>query len=206
MHDIDAIYNELNQHLSAHRQQFIAPHLPADPQANPQSFATDVKAYCVLSHAALEDYFETVSLSIMSQAIDRWTNTRQLSDCIIMLLGRYGLHYSFNDDDTGGDLRVFDSVREILAEAKIRFSRDIHDNHGVSLRHLRKLIAPIGFDFIPDANASNAFIQLSKERGLYAHKGRALQVLSPEDADAFVSDCLRYAEWLRDEVKRKGWV
>jgi len=206
MRQLDDIYGELSQHLDAYKQRFISPHVPANPEAQPQSFAFDVKAYCILSHAALEDYFETVSLSIVSQAIDAWITRRQPSECILMLIGRYGIAYSLSDEDAGPDVRIFDTVREMLVDVKKRFSRDIHDNHGVSVRHLRKLVAPIGCDFIPDGNASNAFVQLSKERGIYAHKVGAQQVLAPEDAAGFVTDCLRYAEWLKEELKRKGWV
>jgi len=71
MVDIDALHKELTSHVDELTQKFLATYIPADPSIPPESYAHDVKAYCMLSHAAFEEFFEGIALSLTEYATNK---------------------------------------------------------------------------------------------------------------------------------------
>ncbi len=192
----------LSERLVIYRQRFIEPYIPVDPDVGPEKYELDVKAYCLLTHAAFEQYFEELCLSMMTSAVETWTLSRKLTDCLLMLLARYGMRYELSSDDDGPDIKIYDHVRLMAEEVKRRYSRDIHENHGIPPKYLRSMLVPVGLDFNPDANTTNSLCKLAQERGEYAHRGFLHRSLAPEDAEKYVDDCFHLAEEMRSKAEK----
>jgi len=79
-----------------------------------------------------------------------------------------------------------------------RFSKDVYNNQGISLKYLRRLL--IAIDIKDDVNLLNSLRRLASERGQYAHKRLIKNILSPEDAKNYVGDCLELCE----DIKAKA--
>lgn len=203
MTDVEELYQELVSRLKEYEQRFLKSHIPGKFAVGPEEYELDVKAYCLLSHAAFEEFFEQVALHVMKCAVEAWTEHRQATDVAIMLLTRYGLTYGLPDKDSDvlrDQSSVFDHIRRMLNQAKARFSKEIYNNHGMSPKYLVNLLTPVGIDFSPDPNTYNSLTQLAKQRSSYAHKGLRPDVMPPEDALNYVSDCLRFAEEIKNEA------
>lgn len=82
---IDKIYKETDDYVRTLESAFIAKHL-ANPLAGPSDYDYDVKSFCILCHAALEDFAETLALKVMAHAIEQFTLTHTLSESLITLL------------------------------------------------------------------------------------------------------------------------
>jgi len=204
MKDPDQLYETLSELLDEYKNKFIIRFLPVDPQVGPDEYELDIKAYCLMSHAAFEEYYEQIALIVMKISIDYWLLHRISSDSAIMLISRYGLSYDLPEEDEVQETKVYDHIRLMLEKAKSRFSTDVYNSHGASPKHLRSLLIPVGIDFLPDPISSNSMIQLAKQRGTYAHHGFARSVLSPEDAVKYVEDCLKFAKEISNKVKHKA--
>jgi hypothetical protein len=97
---------------------------------------------------------------------------------------------------------VFDKIRTALDEAKIRMSKVVKDNHGITLDHLRTLFTPLGVNVPADPVMTASLELLVKMRHQWAHRDRtsAKVIKSAKDAQTTVSDCLALAKKLSAEV------
>jgi hypothetical protein len=161
MVDIDALHKELTSHVDELTQKFLATYIPADPSIPPESYAHDVKAYCMLSHAAFEEFFEGIALSLTEYATNKWLAERKVNDILIALLCWHGAKMKIDDDETSPEKRPFEYLRPLVDSAKVSFSREVHKNHGVSILYLRGLLVPVGIE-IP---AGRQLAQLFKQTG-----------------------------------------
>ncbi|MBF0550394.1 MAG: hypothetical protein HQK60_07655 [Deltaproteobacteria bacterium] len=202
MTEAERLFKDVCKRVDEYKSKFIKQFIPTNPKVGPDEYELEVKAFCLLSHAALEEFFEKIALTVMSHSIESWKKGK-LSDTAIMLVGRYSLKYDIPEGDEINEIRVYDHVRSMLEETKRRFSRDVHMNHGASPRYLRALLVPVGIDFMPDVKSLNSLIQLSQQRGRYAHKGFVRSSISPEDALACVEDCLAFAMEIRNRANQK---
>ncbi|HZT61372.1 MAG TPA: HEPN domain-containing protein [Pyrinomonadaceae bacterium] len=201
MSDFDKLHSELEAHISSLEAKFIKPFLPSvNPLATPAEYEYDVKAYCVLSHAAIEEFFESVSLKVMSLSFDEWVYKKKNSDTLTALVCNYRLHIDVDTDERNSEKKCFDYLRPVFEEAVKRHSNDVHKNHGASITYLRKLMIPVAVDVKDDIKLKNSLNQLAKERGEYAHKQTIKKFLSPEDAKNYVDDCLSLCDDIRVKV------
>jgi hypothetical protein len=199
MSDYDQLYADLRRHINSLQNKFLDPFLPADPSIKPDDYEPFVKAYCILCHAALEDFFESVSLKVMTQSLDKWLFEKRCTDTLLTLICNYGLKFTIDDNEANLERKTIDYLRPIMDEAKVRFSRDIFDNHGASVKYLRKLMVPIAIDIKNDV-ILGSLKKIAQERGEYAHRQVIKKVLSPEDAKNYMKDCLAIC----DDIKSKA--
>ena len=136
----------------------------------------------------------------MAKTVEAWVLRKKATASTITLLTLQGPPLYIPQEDDNDEIKVYDHLRKMLTEAKQKFSKVIFSNHGASAKHLRMLLTTIGIDFIPDVNAKNSILQLSKSRGAYAHKGSVSNVLSPEDALKYVTDFSDFSGNIRDKV------
>ncbi|MDF0676572.1 MAG: HEPN domain-containing protein [Nitrospira sp.] len=200
MVDVNALHGELTRYVGELAAKFVNQYIPANPETSPDTYAHDVKAYCILAHAAFEDFIEEVALSLTDYAAEQYRSQRKISDVTLALLCRYGAKLKIDDDETSIEIKPFDYLRNLVEEAKTSFSKEIHKNHGVSILYLRSLLIPVAIEITQDANQLNSLRKLSEGRGAYAHKARVRSVLAPEDAKRYVEDVLA----LCDDVRAKA--
>jgi len=203
---VDDLFIDLSTHLDDYQQRFITPYLPADPNIGPEVYELDVKAFCLLAHAAFEQYFEQLCLHMMGCAISKWIDSKTITDSLTMLLCRYGFRIELSEDDKGPETTIYDHLRHLAEDVKRRYSNDIHNNHGISPKYLRAMLVPVAIDFTPNPNTANSLCKLSQERGEYAHRCFARRCLAPEDAANYVTDCLSLAEEVRNKATAKGFA
>jgi len=199
-------FDNLRKYISDLEDKFIKSYIPANPEIGPKEYEHFVKAYCILSHAAIEEYVEEVALKVMKRSIEDWKTKKKIVDSLLSIVTYYGLRLKI--DEWEEETKVFDYLRKIIDEAKDKFSKDVDKNHGIRIQDLRNLLIPVGIDIMQDLNIKNSLHRLSSERGVYAHyqnasrKG-ARKVISPEDAKNCVDDCIKLCEDIKNKAVRK---
>lgn len=200
MADIDALYADLSAYIHELAVKFVDAYIPADPAIQPSAYSHEVRAYCVLCHAAFEEFIETVVLKVATKAVETWTLSRRINDVIPSLLTWNGAKLKIDDDASKPETKPFDYLRLLIDAAKAAFSKEVHDNHGVSVVYLRSLLIPVAIEVKNDPTLLNSLQKLTDGRGAYAHKGRVKSVLAPEDAKQYVGDVLL----LCDDIRKKA--
>lgn len=198
---IDGFYDALVDYVAKLEAKFVTIHIPTNPSDTPDKYELDVRAFCVLAHAAFEDFVERVALRVVSTACDSWLTKRQINDVLLLLLAWSGQKLKIDDDEKTSETSCFDYLRPILEESKNAFARAIHNNHGVSKLYLRELLTPASINLSNDPNWQNSLGKLAEGRGEYAHKGTVKKVMSPEDAKKHVDDVLALCKDIRDKAK-----
>jgi hypothetical protein len=207
--DFDKIYNDTEAYILSLETSFINRHL-TNPLASPDDYDFDVKSYCILCHAALEDYVESIALKVLHYSIENYVNHHYLSESLLTLMHfKANANNYFNKlDDDAALTNVYDYTRETLREIKSNFSIEITQlNHGVSLKYMRQLLMPVAIDIPNDPNILSSLKQLANERGFYAHKfqqkGTLRKSIEPEKAKNIVEDCLLLCWDIRDKAKAR---
>jgi RiboL-PSP-HEPN len=210
---VSTTFSELEAYVKALNLKFINPHIPANPEAGVETWQLDVKAFCILSHAACEEFCEITSLYIMNASIEQWLTKRKTDETMLSLLTFYRAQLVHESDEAKSQERVFDLMRALVNETKEKHSKQIHNNHGVSLAYLRSILTPVGIDVHSDPRHLTALAMLASARGSFAHKkaqdlsvnisSTAPKIISPEDAKKMVDDVIDYLKEIRDRsVKR----
>lgn len=199
----DTLFTELVTYMQEIEATFLQIFLN-DPLADPNKYKHFVKAYCVLSHAALEEYFEEIALAVMIHSISAWQTKRVFNDCLLALIGHH--HRALHDPDEKRLRQSFDFLRHLLDEVKTQFSNEIHNNNGADIKYLKRLLEPVAINISNDPIQLNSLAKLANERGNYAHKSFAqgiTSILSPSDAKTYVDDCLKLCEEVRNDANTK---
>ena len=155
----------------------------------------DVAAVVVLTHGAVENFVEGLALWVLDQSVANWTARQRASRCIASLL-------LFQGSPAAPDVptTIFDNLRTSLAAAKETVSRAIHENNGISPRHLRGLFYPLGVDVPTDAVQTASLDLLVRIRHQWAHQfrfGGARVLKSARDIQVTIKDCIDFADGLR---------
>lgn len=208
--EFDKIYTETETHILKLRTSLLDKHL-ANPLAPPDEFDYDVKSYCILCHAAFEDYIETISLKVMEFSIDNYILSHKISESIISLLhfkSSAGANYLNKLEDETPPVNIYDYIRKELENVKNNFSNEIiKQNHGVSIKYMRQLLMPVSIDIPNDVKLLSSLSKLASERGFHAHKflekGVLRRSIAPEDAKNIVEDCLEICLNIRDKAKAR---
>ncbi len=72
MSDFENLLKELKKHIEDLQKTFIDAFIPTDPSTGPEEYEHQVRAYCILCHAAFEEYFENIALKVMSLSLNEW--------------------------------------------------------------------------------------------------------------------------------------
>lgn len=210
MSNVDAFVAELENEIAALRVRFIEKWLPADPLHSPADFQHDVKAFCILAHAAFEEYAEELSLLVVTHVDVQWGKGLH-SRSTIALLAAYGFAMEIVDDEAKPQDRIYDQVRAGVKECVSQHSIALSKNHGFSLKYLRSIFTPVGVD-VPDSVVFLGSLgELAAARGSFAHSQaknaqygqwkRAKRPMEPEKASVAVGDCLDLCRSLAGKVK-----
>ena len=207
--EINTVYENTESYILSLEKSFLEKHL-TNPLASPDDYDFDVKSFCILSHAAFEDYAETIVLKVLHYSIENYVNSHHISESLITLMHfkASGSGYFDKLGDNAPLTNVYDYVRGILSDIKSSFSNEvIMQNHGVSLKYLRQLLMPVAIDIPNDPKILNSLKLLANERGFYAHRfqhqGTIKKSIEPEQAKNIVDDCLSLCRDIRDKAKAR---
>lgn len=192
--DFDALFNNAYGQIVRLRYRFIRPFSNRSRIVSPSDYELDVEAFCVLSHAALEQLFEEVTITLLDYQVGEYVMHRRLSSELIMLLLYHGRNAVFEKKYNDVEIRSFDLIRDSLEAAKRDFSLAVSNNNGLHFLHLIRLLAPAAIDIQLSADERYAIDQLKIARGDYAHRGIAARVIpSPEEVLNYVYRTLAVA-------------
>ncbi|WPB80535.1 HEPN domain-containing protein [Archangium violaceum] len=199
----DVSLRNLREAIRKLEAKFLVKHL-ASTSLSPLSDqdALDVDAFVVLSHAAFEEYFESIALWVLDQSVDAWKNGRQTKSVSTLLL-----HLGTRSDIKEGTppSRSFDRIKEELEKIKGKFSHQISEkNHGMAQKYLMKIFYPLAIDITDDPALLSSLDAFAKQRGAAAHKtAQGLnRQLSPQDTRIYVNDCLKLAEDMQTKATK----
>lgn len=202
MSDFDKFYLQLKTHVARLEMKLIGGFLK--PSLTPSSdYDEFVKAYCILSHAAIEEYFEKTALRIMEKSLDDWLTYRKYHDSLFTLACCYKMELKIDLNEQTSETKIFDYLRPLLDDVKQKFSNYVRSNHGASVKYLRRLMIPVAIDIIDDPTLLNSLNQLAAQRGDYAHNQVIKKILSPEDARDYVNDTLKVCADIKDKANAK---
>jgi hypothetical protein len=179
-------------------ERFLSPHLaPAKLGPPSKQEVMDVAAYVVLVHGALEGFAESLAHWLLKRSVSNWAARKRTTRCTASLL-----LYQKPPADDMRSRSVSDNIRLALDEAKRKVSNDIHDNHGVSLKHLRAMFMPLGVNVPSDPVLTASLDLLITMRHQWAHHDhrRATVLKSARDAQTTVVDCMALATRLSVEA------
>lgn len=188
MINIKESLDKLELYLLELEDKYIDIH--TDPLENPEAYKLDVRSYCVLSHAAFEEFVENICLYTLNEIEEKFVNTQRVSYSTLCLLHFNCNNKTIDNDSWDDDKRIYDYLLEQLRRIKSDFSKYIMDqNHGVGLKYLKKLLVPLGLYAPLEIKHQTALNNLTQYRGGYAHTShRNIKSLSPEDARIYVRD------------------
>lgn len=188
MVNIQESLDKLELYLLELEDKYIDIH--RDPLENPEAYKLDVRSYCVLSHAAFEEFVENVCLYALNEIEDKFVNTQRISYSTLCLLHFNGNNKTIDDDSWNDNDRIYDYLLAQLKSIKSIFSKYIvNQNHGVGVKYLKKLLIPLGLYTPLDIKHLTSLDNLTQYRGGYAHMShRNIRSLAPEDAKIYIRD------------------
>lgn len=199
--DLENKYNDLENHILELGIKYIELH--NDPLENPNDYKLDVNSFCILCHAAFEEFLEDVTLYSIDH-IEREFNSkiRKISYATICLLHFDEHPLGLTEDQKWESNYLNDYLSKRLAERKSELSKyAIKENHGIDIKYLRKLLLPIGIDVPRDIKELGSLNILKNIRGTYAHSfARTNKPLSPEDAMNAVFDVLEMVTKIKNKA------
>ena len=172
MNAFENLLIELKEYIQRLEVTFIHQFI-TNPTAKPDEYELQVKAYCVLCHAALEEYFEGIAREVMNQYLKEWAGSGKYTDPLIAFVSYHGE----------------------------KFLDNVDKNQGASIKYLKKLLEPISIEITEHIKLSS-LSTLASKRGEYAHK-RGKRVLAPESARDYVCDCLELCEDVKTKAESK---
>jgi len=209
---LDKLEAELEEQIKLISEEFISRYLPANPEEGPDVYHQHVKAFCILAHAAFEEFVEQVSLALMMNAVDAWYKNRSLNLHLVSLLLFYKASLQTVDNEDDDQKRNFDQMRVLIDDIKRAHSKAVTDNHGFSLKYLRSILTPVGIDVSNDPSLSNSLRTLADARGSYAHtaaefgmfvdRKKARHPMTPEKARDVVKDCLPLSKKIAEDARK----
>jgi hypothetical protein len=168
----------------------------------PEDWLIKVQAYCVLSHAALEELIELISKWAMEEIVTGFKFKKTYYPVLPVFCALDQNRKYVRETKKGAQDRNYDLVRNSLDAAKAFQTNYIQEsNNGIDELHRRKLLVPVGLYLPPDMEELDALNKLIKNRHLGAHFGpdqegvrsrQATVLPTPEDAVDIVDVAQRY--------------
>lgn len=209
MENVEKAFASLVKEVKELESRYIGGYLPANPEVKPEDFEHDVKAFCVLAHAALEEFVEALSDALMVKLINQFLEKKITLSTASFLLA-YGRGISVEDDEAESQASCFNQIRLTLDEGKKQHSKILMDNHGFSVRYLRSILTPVGLN-VPSTPLLDSVKKLADARGTFAHSRAKLALyggyraaktpMVPEEAQTIVNDCLDLCDGLKKQAE-----
>lgn len=197
--------DQLEMYLLELEEKYINPHI--DPLQTPKDYELDVRSFCVLAHAAFEEFIESICIYMLNEIETNFINNQRISYSSLCLLHFKGTDKDVDDDTWNDDDKIFDRLKSQIKDIKSSFSNYImENNHGIRLKYLKKLLVPLGLNLPSDMKEVTSLNNLAKYRGTYAHTShRKPLTVSPEDAWNCVSDVYGMCMKLADKARRVSY-
>ena len=120
MVDVKESLDKLEMYLLELEDKYIDIH--TDPLENPEMYKLDIRSFCVLSHAAFEEFVENICLYTLNEIEDKFVNTQRISYSTLCLLHFYGNSKTIDNESWNDDERIYDYLLAQIRSIKSDFS------------------------------------------------------------------------------------
>lgn len=192
--------DNLKETIEELKAKYIDVH--TDPLEPIENYRLDVKSFCVLSHAAFEEYIEDICLKVLAEIFDKYRSTGRFSFSTLCLL-HFSSAEKLDDEKWPDSQNLYDYLLKKIEHAKQTMSTEImQNNHGIGMKYLKKMLLPLGLNLPSDDKSVNSLKNLAKYRGGYAHTSRRfVKVVTPNDAQVCVDDVYNMCETLCSQAR-----
>jgi hypothetical protein len=202
MTDHSCLFTTLQEHVALLETKFIRPHLPLVATATPDLYDLDVRAYCVLTHAAFEQFVEDVCIGLAQDASEAWLHNHSCSQPLMALLAFQTDRLQIAEDEAKPEISFFTHIRLASDSSRAAFSTYLRTkNHGVSVKYLRYMLLSVGLEVPDNARWLGSLNKLAEQRGDLAHKSHIKRIHSPKDAQTWVQDCMEMFAKICNDAK-----
>jgi len=194
--------NDLHRYEAVLASRFLDD-LPLDSSLSlSQKEELHLKGYCILLHAAIEEFVEQTVLEVVDLHCEMWGKRTKLKPTVVLLalLAHMGDKFKEPPVTTIPTVIVKSSILERLDFARKAFVRLVHNNHGAGLQHLKTMSRPAAIPIDLDPDTNSALSQLKSYRGEYAHSGRITKVPSVKDLKNISRLCLRLCDQIANSA------
>lgn len=202
-------FTALKDRLKLLEKKYISSH--SDPLELPDDFELDVESYCVLCHAAFEEFIEDVCVYLLDELEDKYKTTGRFSFATLCLL-HFDSQQCLLDERWDDNKNIHDYFVERIHKRKDELSTYARmDNHGVGVKYMKKLLIPVGIDLPHDASKLNSLSNLVGMRGGYAHAysssrlNRVKRPTNPSEAMSWVGDVLDIMENIYRRARKMSY-
>lgn len=199
-HELNERFSALEDHIAELLIRYIDAH--KDPMERPADYNLDVQSFCILCHAAFEEFIEDVTLYSVDRIENEFKgNPRKYSYATLCLL-HFDDHQKCINDEKDWPEIFNEYLLNRISERKNELSRyAMQANHGIDVKYLRKLLQPIGIEVPRNPIEIAALAQLKAIRGTYAHSyARSKNPIPPEDAEKIVYDVLDMVKRIKEKA------
>lgn len=217
---LDDMYYTLYTANDALYERFLKKHM--NGTGSVEEFKLDTRSYCVLLHAALENFVEDVSLFVANYSFFLFKECGEVTIPLMFLLnGTKSYDDRFvtkgdTDDSDDDSYHIKQHVVEFIVDCEMKtimkWKNVITSNHGIKTKHLNSVLQSVGIHCdVEDANFSS-WKNFSSYRGSFAHlsepylsddsSSSAIKELSPEYAFKYGNECVDYSITIIEEAKR----
>lgn len=193
-------FNQLVAYEEALRKQLLSP-LPSDPTAiYTRGETLLLKGYCILVHAAIEEYLEQTAVELVDSHCSKWKLASRPKPTMVhlALMAHHAKPYKKQELNTVKSIIAKSSIEERLEEARQNYHGVVKMNNGITVTHLKKLLRPTGMSLQIGPDRESALSQLKKYRGEYAHRGQITKCPSAKELTEIADECLLLCAEVRD--------
>lgn len=195
----DEVFEQLQGYLTQVDTRFMQPFSQAyeeDMSLNLLEFEFEIKTYCILTHAAFEEYFEQISKLIANSIYLSWMENKKVTKLTVIFIHNNNINFSARKETI-----VDNYIKGLLAQAKNKFETLVKSNHGLTEKHLLDLFGAVGIEIVSYTNALNSIVQLSKARNEFAHNSTRTQTLfEPSEYRKWVTECIQLCDAIRKQA------
>lgn len=138
-----------------------------------------LRSYVLLCHAALEEYLERVSLSVLSESMKAFENDGKIRDPLLSVCSYYKILLNNEAQDRIKNDSSRDLLGKIFRKAINEHTVSLEGVHGIKTKDQDAILLPIGVNlFNFDRLLSQGLNSFGETRGKFAHSFR-LKVVTP---------------------------
>jgi hypothetical protein len=164
---VSSSMRELKKALRLSRQ--IASRMDGN-QVQSDLHALKIRSYIILSHAAIEEYLESLSREIALKSISLLKDENFVSYSLLALISHYKSKFPQTFVVPASSHILRSTLADLSDQAIMKHEKAIDDNHGIRAKSVNNLFYPIGVDadrgypgLVP------ALDTFGLKRGRYAH-------------------------------------
>lgn len=217
---LDDMYYTLYSANDALSERFLKRHMNGTGDID--EFKLDTRSYCVLLHAALENFVEDVSLFVAKYSFFLFKESGEVTIPLMFLLnGTKSYDDRFvtkgdvaDSDDDGYHIKqhVVEFIFDCEMKTSMKWKSVITSNHGIKTKHLNSVLQAVGIHCDVEDENFSSWKSFSSYRGSFAHLSEpylsgdssdsAIKELSPEYAFKFGKECVDYGLTIIEEAKK----